>query len=619
MSVRALPDIKLMVRGEVRIPRRDLLGPIVLALCAAALWAASLTDIEIRRMTDVGLISVLPAHFFLALMVLTVSFCLTLRQQQLPVPLLFLLIVVLIFMLYGVTSIIEEMPRFHSVWKHLGVTDYIIRKGQVDPGIDAYFNWPGFFILFAFVSEVGALENWPALVAWVPVFLNLIYLGPLLMIFSSATKDKRLVWLGVWIFYLANWVGQDYFSPQGFNYFFYLAILGILLKWFKVPVGGPHPLLERLGIAGRYARLPESVRGWLSPTDKPSSPSRREQRAALLGIVLALFAVVVASHQLTPFAILAGVAALVAFNRCTARGLPVVMAILIVLWLRFMAEGYMSGHGEEMASRVGDVSSAVDQNASSRLGGSPGHTVVVYARTGMTLVLWGLALLGGLRRIRHGHRDLTYALMAATPFPLVVLQPYGGEMILRVYLLTLPFMVFFAAALFFTTPTVGRSWRTTAALGLLSVALLGAFFVTRYGNEKMDYATREELAAAEYLYSVAPPGSLLLVGTTNTALKFQDYEKYRYWSLTNRLEWRNGPIERNVEAVARLMDNRRFPTSYLLITRSQIANDELFWLFPTPLEDLEQALAESDQFTVIYADEAAKIFTLARAPGGSGQ
>src|SRR5207244_11753971 len=72
-------------------------------------------------------------------------------------------------------------------------------------------------------------------VDWTPVFFNLIYLGPLYIIFTSATTDKRLVWLGLWFFFLTKWVDQDHFSPQAFDFFLYLVIIAILLKWFKVP------------------------------------------------------------------------------------------------------------------------------------------------------------------------------------------------------------------------------------------------------------------------------------------------------------------------------------------------------------------------------------------------
>src|SRR6266487_849605 len=111
-----------------------------------------------------------------------------------------------------------------------GTLPDIMRTGSVDPGLDAYFNWPGFFVLSAFVTQIIGYHDILPLAAWAPVFFNLIYLGPLYMIYTSATTDKRLVWLGPWFFYLTNWIGQDYFSPQGFNFFLYLVIIATLLK-----------------------------------------------------------------------------------------------------------------------------------------------------------------------------------------------------------------------------------------------------------------------------------------------------------------------------------------------------------------------------------------------------
>lgn len=617
MNIRALTAVGPTSIRTRRLPPSTVLGPVLLTLCAAALWAVSLGQIDIAQVTDIGLISVLPIPFFVALGVLTTSFCLTLGQERGRVPLLLLHVGVLIVMLYGAPALIEEMPRFHSVWKHLGVADYIRRTGIVNPRIDAYFNWPGFFILFAFLSDAAGVQNWRDLVAWVPVVLNVVSLGPLLLIFGSATHDKRLVWLAVWFFYLANWVGQDYFSPQGFNYVLHLAILGILVTWFRVPAGERHPLLVRARVPDLFARLPERIRRF-APTDLPPRSVGPWQRRGLLVLILALYLVTVSSHQLTPFATLGSVIGLVVFHRSTARTLPFIMAVMAALWLRYMAEAYMAGHGSTLASQVGDLDKAVNDNATTRLGGSQGHTIVVYARSLMTLVLWGLAALGGMRRLRHGHRDLTYALLAAAPFPLVVLQPYGGEMLLRVYLFTLPFMAFFTAALFFPASAVGRSRWTTLLVGVLSLALLGAFFITRYGNERMDHATPQEVAAAEHLYDMAPPGSLLLVGTTNTPLRFRDYEKYRTRSLATQLVWElDAPIERNLEAVAEVMNNPSAPATYLFITRSQIANDELFGVYPIRLADLARAMAASDLFTVPYANEHGAIFELNRSSPGA--
>src|SRR5205823_11443438 len=113
--------------------------------------------------------------------------------------------------------------------------EYIMRTGTVKPDLDFYFNWPSFYILSTLMTQLAGYHDILSFAAWTPVFFNLIYLGPLYMIFTSATTNKRLVWLGLWFFALTNWVAQDYLSPQGLDFFMYLIIIAILLKWFKVP------------------------------------------------------------------------------------------------------------------------------------------------------------------------------------------------------------------------------------------------------------------------------------------------------------------------------------------------------------------------------------------------
>src|SRR5215211_324546 len=234
-----------------------ILGPIALALCATVLWGISLEGIDVRRMTDVGLISVLPPAVFIALLILTISFCLILHQRQFHRPVLLLHIVVLVVMLYGTGTLVEITQGFAFTWRHVGITESITRSGSINPKIDAYFNWPGFFILSAFITEIAGLQSAISLAAWASVFFNLLYLGPLLMIMRSATSDKRAIWLGVWFFYLTNWIGQDYLAPQALSYFLHLTILAILLRWFKgaaTASSSLHKILQSYPLPSRLAK-----------------------------------------------------------------------------------------------------------------------------------------------------------------------------------------------------------------------------------------------------------------------------------------------------------------------------------------------------------------------------
>ena len=199
------------------------------ALVSLVIWLLSIQNINESQMNDFGLISVMPFMCFVALAILATSFCFALRDDSIHDAIYLLHICVLVFMIFGITSIVQDYPRFESTWKHVGVSDYVTRHGSVDPQLDAYFNWPGFFIFLAFLTRVTGSESPMVFANWAPVALEILYLPALLMLFRRATNDRRLIWLSVWTFYIANWIGQDYLSPQGFSYFLYLVILAVFV------------------------------------------------------------------------------------------------------------------------------------------------------------------------------------------------------------------------------------------------------------------------------------------------------------------------------------------------------------------------------------------------------
>ena len=589
-----------------RLPSFGGVASLILVICGVLLWAVSLDQINLQQMDDTGLISVLPPAVLLGLFIVNASFCLAISQRPLPLVLLVLHIVVLVFMLYGITAIVQEVPRFAIGWKLAGVIDYVMQTGTVDGRIDAFFNWPAFFILVAFVTESMGFDSAVAFMGWAPVFFNFLYLGPLWMVFRSATSDLRLVVLGVWFFYLANWIGQDYLAPQAFNYFFLLVVVAIILTWLRGPAWQTSGVVTRVRrISARFDRLTSTVEQWVAGDEQPVAPSTPVQRAALIGILVLIFAAMVSSHQLTPFATLAAISALVFFNRCTVLTLPVILAMLIATWVLYMASPYLAGHIEHVSGPVGSVGTNIDANLTERFRGSPGHVFINYLRTGMSLAVWVLAFLGGLRRFRNGYRDWGLVLVALTPFPLILLQAYGGELLLRIYLYSVPFMSFFGAALFFPSPTLGTRLHSTVLLFVVSLAMLVGFLFTRYGNERMMYFTPNEVAAVHYLYENAEPGSQFIAATGTLPWRFQDYRTYKYATVPRLAR------SSDIEALIGQMADRRYPASYLILTRSQKASGELFIGWPPGTwEQFEQALHDSKRFRAVYANEDAAIYIL---------
>ncbi len=202
----------------------------VLAVGALAVWCFSLQLVNVREMTDLGLVSVLPSSCFIALGGLTLGFCLELSAfGQVRELVLLLYALALIFMLYAMPALVEAAPRFQVTYWLAGHTEYILRNGSVDPFLDAYFNWPGFFVLTGLLTEMGGLQSVLQLASWTSFVYNLLYLAPMYLIFTTATRDRRVVWLGLWFFYITDWVWQDYFAPQGLNFFLYLVIIAIIL------------------------------------------------------------------------------------------------------------------------------------------------------------------------------------------------------------------------------------------------------------------------------------------------------------------------------------------------------------------------------------------------------
>jgi hypothetical protein len=584
-------------RFVARGPARSGAAAVAIAV-SVGVWLASLSAVDPRQMNGLGLVSVLPPAAFAALAILAASFCATLHRRRPPQMLLLAHVVALVVMVYGLPALVEPEPRFAATWRHVGVIDTILQTGQVDPRIDAYFNWPGFFILAAFVTAAGGTPDLLALAAWAPVAVVLICVAPLALLMRSLSSDRRVVWLGIWVFCLGNWVGQDYLSPQAFGFFLYLVVLAITVTWLRATPAWLPPWVRMRVVPGSACRV------WGSP-----------QRAALVAVALLLFAVTVPSHQLTPFAILPGVAALVLAKRCMARGLPVAMAVMIGTWLSYMAVAYLAGHGGGLASGVGDVGTSVGEGVADRVRGDPDHILVARVRLGLTVALGALAAAGFVCRARRGFDDGDAALLLGGPMALPLLQPYGGEIALRTYLFTLPFVALFVALLIEGAAPAVRAWVGTAVTLALTLALLGPFMLARYGNERMDWFSRDEVAAVDYVYRAAPKGSTLVAWVPSVPWKSRDYALHRYRMVTENPDWsevrRLTPGSRaQVTALERFLRAEE-GGAWIVLTRSQKAQAELTGMEqPGSLDRLEAALRAAPGFRLRFANRDATVFSV---------
>jgi hypothetical protein len=573
-------------------------------IAVVALAALSVRSVHMESMSDLGLVSVLPITTILLLLGLTWSFCWSLARQPLghAVPLLH--VVALIVMLYGATIYLEGAPRFSIVWKHAGIIDYIDRHHSVDPGLDAYFNWPSFFILGDFFTRIAGFRSLIDFGEWGPLAFNLLFLPPLVAIFKWATDDRRALWFAVWVFYSANWVGQDYLAPQAVGYLMWLAIAVVLLRWLTparvtLSVGDRAWPTAAIWKAHRHQmtdRLPQLL-----------SAGRR----GLVGLVVVLYAAVVMGHQLTPFAILVCVAALVVFAGLSTRGLPVLMLVLTAVWISYGAKTYLDGHANVLLDPLGAFGENLHANVGARLAGSPEHVVIVRERLAFTALVWGLGVAGMIRRFGSGRFDVALIAIALAPALLPVVQPYGGEILLRVFYFVLPAAAFFVAALVFPRRDRGRRpLAYVTAAGLASLLIVG-FLFARYGNERLDYFTPGDVAAVERLYDVAPRGAVLYAGAPNLPWQHREYELYDYRSVVGLDSWAEGlPRPRPRQLLAEMRRRAQGRPLYVIITRSTRIRAALLDGDPRALGVLVATLRRSAGVQELYARDGASIFRI---------
>jgi O-antigen/teichoic acid export membrane protein len=607
--------------AEVQPPRRRPFGrawPAVAWLATAAaipLFVLPLRGVDLARVDGLGLVSVLPILSFVGAGLLTMTFVLTLALGRPRRVLLGAQVVLTVALLHGLPVLLETVPRFATAWVHMGFVEYITRTGAPAPDLDARFSWPGFFAFWSFLIDADGWRDLAWVVQLMPVVSNLLYLLPLAVILRSMRADWRARWLALWLFPVLNWVGQDYFSPQGLAYLLHLAVLAVVISVFSST--GPIP--RHLGGA-LWRRMPWPSRRPFTTAVAGELPAQRvpvEEKVALLLLVLLMFTVIVASHQLTPVLTTAACVALLLAGRLSLRGLPVIMTVIFVGYVSFMAAAYWSGHLDLILGGIGQLADNVSSSVTDRAdAGDPEHTKVLNARIISTLGVFVLAAAGALRRRWRGYDDRVMLALLASPFVTVLMQSYGGEIGLRVYFFALPAAALLMAYLFFPrrlecSSTVPRRLGACLAAGVCALVLVGGFFVTRYGNEAFERVRPGEVAALDHVYEqmqgdvrVMWLNSEVVTGSETPAManSYRDMERVDFWPEV---------APRDPEDVAPVVDRLEElgPDGLLITTRAQEAHLVVTAQYPADWGDRFRAeLARTSGVRIVVANPDAVVY-----------
>ena len=567
--------------GQVTQSLRDWIGShaVLLSVVNVLVWWLSIRRLDETKFDDLGIIKSLPLMAVIsplvAISLVAVSVSRRARDRVVMAH-----VASLIMMLYGVGVVVGNTLQARIVLRHEGIADTVLRTGSADPSIDAYFNWPGFFSFLAYARSVTGLDHFDELALWSPVLMNLLYVAPLLVIARAVSRHEATVWGTIVVFLLGNWVGQDYLAPQAISYSIYLTIIAALL------VGADR-----------------------------AEPEQAHKSVAVIALVIALFAAIVPSHQLTPIMVALSVAGLVAFRRITARGLPLLMAAMLLVWLVFMSATYLEGNLRQMLDLIGDLGAARDSNVTQRLGGSEGHRQVVRWRLFHTGLIALIAAIGWMRSIVTKQHNLSITVLAAVPITMLFLQPYGGEMILRVYFFSLPFLAIYAIKALPIARVKAPHAVTVVALGICTVAMVLLFYVTRYGNARLDVFSEQEEAGIAALYDSAPPGSLILAAIDNLPWKDEGYEVFDHETIDRRVTASIDPLLIS-DATAAVMYADRTRAAYFIATSSQQTYIEILGGLPVDaLEVTERLLRADPEIQVVVDQPTIRIYVLPAADG----
>ncbi|GAB2877072.1 hypothetical protein GCM10027074_51500 [Streptomyces deserti] len=576
-------------------------GPLLAAL---GLWVYAVRHTDVSRLGDFGLVTALHPAFWLGLVVLTAGFWFTVRDPHRPQAWSAAYVLGLLVMERATQAVLYPTPLYAWAWKHDAVIDHLLTAGRLQTAdqvgdMAVYDQWPGFFAAQAALVRMLGVDNAAMYMAWWPLVSSLMLLLPLLLIYRTFTEDRRLIWTAVWLFFVANWVGQDYFSPQSVAFALHLGVLAVVLR--------------------RYGR---------------SGGLGGAQRSAVWTVVITVLVVaIVISHQLTPGMLAVSLLAL-CLTRRYRDWVPLVTTVVIFLaWCMTAALPFLSAALPDMIRSVGDVGS----NVSTGYGATPTGTGAVATSWAARLLSGSVLLLavaGVLRQPVLRHRALPLLLLAAIPLPMLGANSYGSEMIFRVLMFLLPGAAFFAAAALLPkvrtlaaeatapeAPAASAPRRRSYGTWVPLLALLGgtlAFVPSYAGKDRINYFPPQEVALVRQLFDRAAEGDLVVAANRNYPFAYDSYWSVdHYWFLDDDRRHVDQIVKNPAATLASDMAGVERPArAYLLFTRGQLANSEMNGqLTQAQLDRIQKSVAASPRFQLLAENSAGAVYVLKPARG----
>jgi hypothetical protein len=574
---------------------------------AVVLWLVAVNQTRADAVGSLGLLSALPLIYFVAVGVVIIS---AVSRLVAPAPSqkrLFLHVVVLVVMLYGTAPLVYAEPRYAWVYKHIGVVEFITSYHHLERHIDIFHSWPGFFAAAAVFVRVAGISSPMEVAAWAQTFFALLNVLMVNYAARALSLSWRERWLALLIFSGANWIAQDYFSPQAAAFVLSVGILAMALHCCRAD--DPPRWLRKL--SKRVRALVRAPIEEQPATAESTLPRPRVLVTAVLAIVLAQCALVV-MHELSPYVVAIDLCVLTIFGQIRPRWLAPTLLAIPVAYLIPRFSYVNSTYG--LLDSLGSFFSNARPPSALGLHLAYDQQLVAQAARALSIFVWALAVVGAWRRLRAGRPVLVLTLLAFVPFFLLFLHGYGGEALLRVELFSLPWSACLAASA--VGPELVRGPRRGRVLSGTCLAVIVALFLPAYfGNDEINQSSTSAVAASRYLYTKGDSGAVLYLD-----LNFPLSNGARYYQFfptvflvdehTRRPVTLRGADVPSITGIARSVSSAK-RKAYLVLTPGMLKYARAYGLSRSQsLRSLEKGLDASPDWRVFYRDGETAIYQL---------
>lgn len=431
---------------------------IILTLVALILWSYSITQAKFV-IGDYGIIGGFPILFFISLGILAVASGILWVSKQNEWKLLLLQLCFLVLSLFTAHLMVgAAQPIYYNAVGDMGLMEYIVRTGHILPQTLSLHNWPLNFILhseivlFTGINVTQYLNIFP----WLPFIWGFLWFFPLFIFFKNTLgiKQPNYYWAALWIFFIADWTGQQNTSASPFGIFCVYWILAELSKasvWQLEITYFKHRIIS----------------------------------------ILSLITITV-THLLSSFVAFALLVGFFISKKIKSGKLIIIISLLIVTWSTLGATSFFNIKLTDLLDQIMKLDQAFQLGIINPLSGNLAHADVSNIRIILSGIIFIIGIIGGIitfrfKRDKFNDVPILIITISCAIIAVIIGSGYRQELVLRFFLYLLPFISYFGIKLL-------HNKISYMILIICMIIVLPLSFISLHGNQIMNFISPANLS-----------------------------------------------------------------------------------------------------------------------------